>query len=64
MCRVSLPRSGPCPEPFTRLHAWDQIPGAGLGLPIAERVVVRHGGDVTLESEEGVGTTVRVRWPA
>jgi len=50
-------------EPFTRLHAWDQIPGAGLGLPIAERVVQRHGGDLALSSEEGVGTTVRVRWP-
>lgn len=50
-------------EPFTRLHAWDQIPGAGLGLAIAERIAQRHGGGVTVKSTEGEGTTVVVRWP-
>ncbi len=50
-------------EPFTRLHAWDAIPGAGLGLPIAERIVARHDGSLSLTSEVGVGTVAEVRWP-
>jgi len=37
--------------------------GTGLGLPIVERVVAAHGGSVELESEKGVGTTVRLHLP-
>jgi signal transduction histidine kinase len=32
--------------------------GTGLGLPIVREIVRNHGGDVRLESREGVGTTV------
>lgn len=32
--------------------------GAGLGLPIAKRVMELHGGAITLESAIGIGTTV------
>jgi signal transduction histidine kinase len=41
----------------------NQIPGSGLGLTITKAIVDRHGGQIEVESSEGVGTTVRVRLP-
>ncbi len=41
-----------------------QIQGAGLGLGLAQTVVVGHGGSLALESTEGVGTRVRLLLPA
>ena len=37
--------------------------GSGLGLAIVKEVVDHHDGQVEVESQEGVGTTVRVRLP-
>jgi signal transduction histidine kinase len=37
--------------------------GTGLGLAIAQRIAVAHGGDLSIESTPGSGTTVRVRLP-
>lgn len=37
--------------------------GTGLGMAIAKSVVDAHRGEITVESELGVGTTVRVRIP-
>jgi len=37
--------------------------GCGLGLSIVEFIVRAHGGEVTVESEPGAGSTFRVRLP-
>ncbi|MGU3437665.1 ATP-binding protein [Actinomycetes bacterium M1A6_2h] len=37
--------------------------GAGLGLAIANEIVVAHGGDVTVHDRDGGGTLVSVRLP-
>ncbi len=40
------------------------IPGTGLGLVIVRSIVEAHGGDVTVHSEVGLGSTFLVRLPA
>ena len=40
------------------------VPGAGLGLSIAARIVELHGGSIEISSEEGVGTRILMKFPA
>lgn len=35
----------------------------GMGLPICQQIVSRMGGDMTIRSKEGYGTTVRIKLP-
>lgn len=37
--------------------------GAGLGLAIIQQVVELHGGQLEIQSQEGIGTTVTIRLP-
>jgi len=39
------------------------IPGTGLGLVIAKAIAEAHGGQIAVESREGVGTTFKVTLP-
>ncbi|HTQ12332.1 MAG TPA: MHYT domain-containing protein [Rhizomicrobium sp.] len=53
---------------FTRFGQADnrlsrKYEGSGLGLPLAKELVELHGGQLTLESRRGEGTTVTVRFP-
>jgi PAS domain S-box-containing protein len=37
--------------------------GLGLGLPICERIVKNHGGEIKVQSQPGVGTSFEIRLP-
>jgi light-regulated signal transduction histidine kinase (bacteriophytochrome) len=41
-------------EVFKRVHN-DNYPGAGMGLPIAQRIIQRHGGRIWVDSDLGKG---------
>jgi signal transduction histidine kinase len=40
-----------------------EIGGSGLGLAIVSRIVADHGGEMSIESRSGAGTTVRLSLP-
>jgi heavy metal sensor kinase len=56
------------PHVFERFYRAEKArsrscPGVGLGLALVQAVCRAHGGEVAIESSEGVGTTVRVTLP-
>ena len=49
--------------PFYRASTARGIPGTGIGLSRSKMIVEQHGGQITVESAVGQGTTVVLRLP-
>lgn len=69
--RVEIRDTGSGIEPAHLLAVFDPFfttkkrgEGTGLGLPIAASIVRNHGGEISLASTPGQGTTVTIIWPA
>lgn len=50
-------------ERFWRRDAAHGAPGFGLGLPLARSIIALHGGTISLESQDGRGTSVTITVP-
>jgi len=50
-------------EAFYRVEAARNTAGFGLGLPVAQRIIELHAGELSLESTVGVGSTFTIMLP-
>mgnify|MGYP001799924795 FL=1 len=50
-------------EPFHRASNVGKIAGTGLGLSIVKKCVEAHGGEIAVQSQEGIGSTFTVTLP-
>jgi signal transduction histidine kinase len=68
--RLVVEDTGPGIEPDLLPRIWDPFfttkgvgEGTGLGLSITNRIVTRHGGQITVESPPGMGARFAVELP-
>ncbi|TXC81551.1 sensor histidine kinase [Luteibaculum oceani] len=48
---------------FQQLHARDKYPGLGVGMAVVKKIADLHKASIQLESKEGIGTTLTLRFP-
>jgi light-regulated signal transduction histidine kinase (bacteriophytochrome) len=48
---------------FRRLHGRHEYEGTGMGLAICKRIMEKHSGNITAESENGKGATFTCWFP-
>jgi signal transduction histidine kinase len=51
-------------QPFQRLHGMGRYEGSGIGLAICRKIVERHAGTITAQSQPGEGATFIITLPA
>ena len=49
---------------FKRLHTRNEFSGTGIGLTITKKIINKHGGEISLESIPGEGSTFHFTLPA
>jgi signal transduction histidine kinase len=49
---------------FSLFHSEKGSRGTGLGLPVSQKILREHGGDVVVESSPGKGSRFTLQWPA
>ena len=64
---IAIPQAA-FPQLFQRFYRAanvqaSSIGGMGIGLYVVKEIVELHGGDITVTSTEGLGSTFRVRLP-
>ena len=48
---------------FQKLHSKDEYSGSGIGLSLCKKIVEAHGGNITAQSEPGIGSEFCVCLP-
>ena len=69
-CVIRVSDTGPGISPDVQKHIFEPFfttkgvgEGSGLGLAISQDIIRRHGGDISVESEPGNGTTFTISLP-